>query len=59
MIRNNNGLLVPPKNAKALADAIKNIIDGDCAQMGKNSRKLAEESFCQKIIATKTIGLYS
>ena len=46
------GILVPPRNAKALADAIKNLIlDNDTRQMmGSEARKMSETRFDERMV---------
>jgi glycosyltransferase involved in cell wall biosynthesis len=55
-----NGLLVPVKDPKALADAICRLINnpGLRSQMGQESRKLVEEEFAESVVVTQTLDLY-
>ncbi len=55
------GLIVPPKNAKATADALERlIIDSDLRkQMGLNARKLIEERYDWNKSISKMISLYN
>lgn len=54
------GLLVPPKNSTAIADAVVSIRnDPDLAKkLGSNGRRLVEESFTLRAMATKTRQCY-
>ena len=56
-----NGLLVPIKNAQATAEAIEILLlDSTLRQsMERMSRKKAEEEFDIRLIAEKTVGVYS
>ncbi|MGI6632810.1 MAG: glycosyltransferase family 4 protein [Bacillota bacterium] len=55
-----NGLLVPPRQPKALAQAMVRLaVDPDLAfKMGQSARKRAEELFDAKIMAEKTVQVY-
>jgi glycosyltransferase involved in cell wall biosynthesis len=55
-----NGLLVPPKNAQALAEAIKHLLIDETLrkEMGIRSRKRVEELYSTKIIVDKTLAVY-
>lgn len=55
-----NGFLVPTKNAKAVAEALKKIIEDPalCESMGKASRKRAEDKFAISHIVDQTVALY-
>lgn len=57
---NENGLLVPPKNAVALADALQLLIESPdmLAQMGARGRKIVEQEFAQELIIEQTLALY-
>lgn len=55
------GLLVPPKDSKALAEAIKRILRDDDLRLkiSKNSRKRIEERFDWDIICDETTSVYN
>jgi glycosyltransferase involved in cell wall biosynthesis len=54
------GILVPPRNAKALADAIKKLIlDNPTRQMmGTKARQMSEVRFDEKMVITKHLHIY-
>ena len=56
-----NGLLVPVKDARALATAIKTLLDDPklCAEMGAHSRQRAVDEFDVKIIVKQTLETYN
>ena len=53
VINNFNGFLVEPKNSVELSNALEKLINDKnlISNMGKNSRKLAEDKFCDKRVA--------
>jgi glycosyltransferase involved in cell wall biosynthesis len=55
-----NGFLVPARDAQALADAIAELITDKTLriQMGKESRKIAEQLFSIDSVICKTFGIY-
>lgn len=55
-----NGILVPPRDPTALADAMKTLIDNrDLArEMGNMSRALVEREFSIEMVAEKTTALF-
>lgn len=55
-----NGLLVPPKNALALADAIKTLLQHPemRQRMGAAGRKIVEQEFSQELVIDQTLNLY-
>lgn len=55
-----NGLLVPPRNAKRFAEAIKTLLDNEALreQMGKAGRVLVEEQFSMQHVIAETLTLY-
>lgn len=57
---NKNGLLVPPKNSTALAEALKTLILNPAMrrQMGLAGRKLVQQEFSQEIVIEQTLSLY-
>ena len=56
-----NGLLVPPKDPQALAEAIGRLLvdPGLRARMGEAGRQLAVERYSDKIINAETLRLYA
>ena len=57
---NENGLLVPPHDSKALADALKVLIKNPelRAKMGARGRKIVEAEFSEEIVVRKTMEVY-
>ena len=55
-----NGLLVPVRNAKALADALKRLIKNPelRGQMGKRSREIALAEFSSEHVIAQTLEIY-
>jgi len=55
-----NGLLVPPRDADALARALITLLSDATlrAQYGANSRKLAEQEFGVEAVAQRTLAIY-
>ena len=55
-----NGLLVPVKDARALADAICRLIENPDLRkkMGQEGRKLVEKEFAESIVVMQTLNLY-
>lgn len=58
--RDVTGLLVPMRDASALADAIQNLIDNPISrrEMGQAGRKLAEREFAIESIAAQHLKIY-
>lgn len=56
-----NGLLVPAKNADALAGALRALIENPerAESMGARGRKLAEAEFSQEWVVQQTLSLYA
>jgi starch synthase len=54
------GLLVPPSDPKALADAVNRLLDdpGLAAEMGRAGRRRATAEFSWQAIAEQTVALY-
>ena len=59
VIEQENGMLVPPKDPEALADALGKLIDNPemCLKMGQNARQHVEESFSVTDAATSIAKL--
>lgn len=55
-----NGILVPPRNAAALADAIERLsVDPALrVRMGERGRRMVEEGFSEGRVVEQTLGLY-
>jgi len=55
-----NGLMVPPRDAKALAKAIESLIAEPkrLKQMGEAGRKIAVDEFSSKVVTKKYLELY-
>ena len=60
VIHNINGLLVPPQNSQALADALEKLITNPdlCDQMGRAGRQFALEKFSLDKIIQQTLAIY-
>ena len=54
------GLLVPPRNPEALANAMQQLLRQPevCTQMGLAARKRVEHEFTWSIVAMRTAALY-
>jgi glycosyltransferase involved in cell wall biosynthesis len=61
IIHNETGLLVPPQNPDALAQAIVQLLDQpeQAARMGRNGRQRAAEQFTIERMAAQTEALYN
>lgn len=57
---NENGLLVPPHDSKALADALKVLIKNPelRAKMGARGREIVEAEFSEEIVVKQTMEVY-
>lgn len=57
---NENGLLIPPPDSKALADAIEFLIKNPelRAKMGARGRKIVEAEFSKEIVIKQTMEVY-
>lgn len=55
-----NGLLVPVRDSKALADALMTLIENPAlrARMGKRGREIAVAEFSQEWVVAKTLAVY-
>jgi glycosyltransferase involved in cell wall biosynthesis len=60
VLQGQNGLLVPPRDAAALARALRELIQNAVLRqsMGSRSRALAVESFSQRYVIEQTLDLY-
>jgi glycosyltransferase involved in cell wall biosynthesis len=58
---NENGILVPPKDSKSLAEALKKLVRDPSLRkkMGKRGRDIVVKEFSEEIITNKTIDLFS
>ena len=54
------GLLVPPRDPEALADALETLVRDPALRekLGRNARALVEREFSAEIVAEKTLKLY-
>jgi glycosyltransferase involved in cell wall biosynthesis len=61
VLHNVNGLLVPPRHVKELADAILALLQDDKRRvaMGRRSRSLACELFSQERVVRETLNIYA
>jgi glycosyltransferase involved in cell wall biosynthesis len=55
-----NGLLVPPRDARSLAKAIERLIDEPSLrkQMGARGREIVESEFSEEIVVARTLEVY-
>jgi len=55
-----SGLLVPPRNAPALAEAMKRLIHNpdERKSMGAFGRKIAEDQFSMELVLSQTLAFY-
>lgn len=53
-----NGILIEPKNKKALENSIKNILKKNIKIMGKKSNKLYHQKFSEKVVYSEIENLY-
>jgi len=55
-----NGLLIPPKDEVALAEAIRRLLDNPefARQLGKNGRKIVQNEFSEALVVEKTFEVY-
>lgn len=60
IVENETGLLVPLKNAQALADAMRKLLDSEelCKTFGKNGRLLMEQEFSINTVVSKHVEIY-
>ena len=58
---NKNGLLIPPHDSKALADAIKKLIENPKlrAKMGARGREIVEAEFSDELVVKQTMDVYA
>ncbi len=55
-----NGLLVPPRDSIALAEALRTLIENDelRKEMGLRSREIAVNEFSEEIVISETLKVY-
>jgi glycosyltransferase involved in cell wall biosynthesis len=56
-----NGLLVPPRSAVPLADAIEALANDSalCGRLGEAAEKKASAEFCDTIVVSRTLAVYT
>lgn len=56
-----NGILIPPKSPKKMADAISTLLDDETMrkELGKNARKTIEDKYTWDIICTNILKCYT
>ena len=60
VLEGRTGLLVPPKDSQALADAIRALLSkpNECVQMGRAGREFVSEHFSTKAVNQATLSIY-
>jgi glycosyltransferase involved in cell wall biosynthesis len=55
-----NGLLIPPKDEVALAEAIRRLLDNPefAMELGKNGREIVQNEFSEALVVEKTFEVY-
>lgn len=55
-----NGLLIPPKDEVALAEAIRRLLDNPefARQLGENGREIVQNEFSEALVVEKTFEVY-
>ena len=55
-----NGLLIPPKDEVALAEAIRRLLDNPdfAIELGKNGREIVQNEFSEALVVEKTFEVY-
>lgn len=55
-----NGLLIPPKDEVALAEAIRRLLDNPefATQLGNNGREIVQKEFSEELVVEKTFEVY-
>lgn len=58
---NDNGILIPPRDSRSLAEAIRYLIDNPNIRknMGKRGREIVISEFSEEIVVNKTMELYN
>jgi len=60
VLNGENGILIPPQNPQALADAIRQLIEDPALRqkMGETGRRIDISEFSSKKVIGKTLPLY-
>ncbi|MEX2461085.1 MAG: glycosyltransferase [Paenibacillaceae bacterium] len=58
MVRPSTGILVPPKNAEALKNAIQTMVELDYKAMGQEAKQVFHEEFTQEHYVNQTVAVY-
>jgi len=59
VVRDDMGILVPPRDSKALTEAIKEIFSRDSGAMGRRALEIVRQEYSWDLVAGKTAEVYS